>query len=93
MPHQKITTLTLLKTTVALRETLILMTFTAANLFGQILFGAIGLGAFIYGKKQSSFMAMLLGVAISAFPYVVGETWMLYAIGSALTALLFVWRD
>ena len=69
------------------------MTFTAANLFGQILFGAIGLGAFIYGKKQSSFKAMLLGVVISAFPYVVSETWMLYAIGSALTALLFVWKD
>jgi len=32
-------------------------------------------------------------VAISAFPYVVSETWMLYAIGSALTALLFVWKD
>ena len=69
------------------------MTFTAANLLGQILFGAIGLGAFIYGKKQSSFKAMLLGVAISAFPYVVAETWMLYAIGSSLTALLFIWRD
>jgi hypothetical protein len=66
---------------------------SAGNLFAQILFGAIGLGAFIYGKKQSSFKAMLLGVAISAFPYVVSETWMLYAIGSALTALLFVWKD
>ena len=69
------------------------MTFTAVNLFGQILFGAIGLAAFIYGKKQSSFKAMLLGVAISAYPYFVGETWLLYTIGLVLTALLFVWRD
>jgi hypothetical protein len=51
------------------------------------------LAAFIYGKKQSSFKAMLLGVAISAYPYFVPETWMLYAIGSLLTSLLFVWRD
>jgi len=51
------------------------------------------LGAFVYGKKQSSFKAMLLGVAISGFPYVVSETWMLYAIGVLLTALLFLWRD
>lgn len=69
------------------------MTFTAANLFGQILFGAIGLAAFVYGKKQSSFKTMLLAVAIMGFPYVVSETWMLYAIGGVLTLLLFIWRD
>jgi hypothetical protein len=69
------------------------VTFTGANLFGQILFGAFGLAAFIYGKKQGSFKAMLLGVAISAYPYFISETWMLYAIGSLLTSLLFVWRE
>jgi hypothetical protein len=66
------------------------VTFTAANLFGQILFGAIGLASFIYGKKQSSFRAMLLGVAIMAYPYFVAETWLLYTIGGVLTALLFI---
>jgi hypothetical protein len=69
------------------------MSFTAANLFAQILFGAIGLAAFVYGKKQSSFKTMLLAVAIMGFPYVVSETWMLYAIGGVLTLLLFIWRD
>lgn len=69
------------------------MIFTAANLFGQVLFGAIGLGAFVYGKKQSSFKTMLLAVAIMGFPYVVSETWMLYAIGGVLTLLLFIWKD
>jgi hypothetical protein len=66
------------------------VTFTAANLFGQILFGAIGLAAFIYGKKQSSFKAMLLGVAIMAYPYFVAKTWLLYTIGGVLTVLLFI---
>jgi len=69
------------------------LSFTAANLFGQILFGAVGLGAFIYGRRQSSFRAMILGVAISIFPYFLGETWMLYAVGGVLTALIFVWRE
>ena len=69
------------------------MSFTAANLFAQILFGAIGLAAFVYGKKQSSFKTMLLAVAIMGFPYVVSETWMLYAIGGVLTSLLFLWKD
>jgi len=67
--------------------------FTDASLFAQILFGAIGLAAFVYGKKQSSFKTMLLAVAIMGFPYVVSETWMLYAIGGVLTSLLFIWRD
>jgi len=69
------------------------VTFTASNLFGQILFGSIGLTAFVYGKKQSSFKTMLLAVAIMGFPYVVSETWMLYAIGGVLTLLLFILRD
>lgn len=75
------------------RDTLISMSFTAANLFGQILFGAIGLAAFVYGKKQSSFKTMLLAVAIMGFPYVVSETWLLYTTGVLLTALLFLWKD
>lgn len=69
------------------------MIFTTANLFAQVLFGAIGLAAFVYGKKQSSFKTMLLAVAIMGFPYVVSETWMLYAIGAVLTLLLFLWKD
>ncbi len=69
------------------------MSFTAANLFAQILFGAIGLAAFVYGKKQSSFKTMLLAVAMMGFPYVVSETWLLYTIGGVLTSLLFFWRD
>ena len=69
------------------------MSFTTANLLGQILFGAIGLGAFIYGKKQRAFKATLLGIALMAYPYFVPETWMLYAIGTSLTLCLFLFRD
>ena len=69
------------------------MSFIAANLFGQILFGAIGMGAFVYGKKQASFKAMLIGAALIAYPYFVPETWMFYAIGGLLTLCLFLFRD
>ena len=69
------------------------MSFNVTNLFGQVLFGAIGLAAFVYGKKQSSFKTMLLAVAITGFPYVISETWILYGIGGVLTSLLFLWRD
>ncbi len=67
--------------------------FTASNLFAQILFGAIGLGAFVYGKKQSLFKPLFLGVILMAFPYFIEETWLLYLIGTALSASLFVFRD
>ena len=76
-----------------MRDTLTPMSFTAAYLFGQVLFGAIGLAAFIYGRKRPSFKAMLLGVAIMTYSYFVPETWMLYTIGVVLTACLFVFRD
>ena len=68
------------------------MSFTTVNLLGQVLFGAIGMGAFIYGKKQGIFMAMLLGVILMAYPYFVPDTALLYLIGGILTACLFIFR-
>ncbi len=67
--------------------------FTASNLFGQILFGAIGMGAFVYGKKAAQFRPMLIGVALMAFPYFIGETWILYTVGTLLTGGLFFFRE
>jgi len=67
--------------------------FTASNLFGQILFGAIGMGAFVYGRKSEQLRPILIGVALMAFPYFVGATWVLYAVGSFLTAGLFLFRE
>lgn len=64
--------------------------FTASNLFAQLLFGAIGAAAFLYGKKTSALKPMLIGIALMGFPYFLSETWMLYLIGGGLTALLFV---
>ena len=68
------------------------MSFTTANLLGQILFGAIGLGAFVYGKKQKAFKTLLLGIALMAYPYFVPDTLILYTIGIVLTACLFLFR-
>lgn len=66
---------------------------TPANLFGSIAFGIVGFGAFMYGKKTAGVKAMVIGVALMVYPYFVDPTWLLYTIGLALTAALFVFRD
>lgn len=64
-----------------------------ANLIGSIIFGGIGLAAFIYGKKTSSLKSMMIGGALMVYPYVIPGTAALYAIGILLTACLFFFRD
>ncbi len=64
-----------------------------ADLFGSLLFGVIGLAAVIYGRKSLRWKPMCIGVILMAFPYFVAQTWLLYVIGGALCAGLFVFRD
>lgn len=66
---------------------------TPGNLFGAIVFGAIGMAAFVYGKRAGHMKAVLLGIALMVFPYFVSSDWLLYVIGGALTASLFIFKD
>ena len=69
------------------------LNLSASNLLGQLLFGGIGFVAFVYGKKTDSMKPMLIGVALSVYPWFVkGDLW-LYSIGIALTVSLFIFRD
>ena len=65
----------------------------AADLVADLVFGAIGMAAFIYGRKQGRLKTMLISVAIMAYPYFVSGTLLLYGIGILLTAALFVFTD
>ena len=64
-----------------------------AYLFGSILFGAVGLAAFIYGKRLARWKPLVLGIALMAYPYFVSRTWAVYAVGVILSALIFLLRD
>jgi len=66
---------------------------TPANLFGMLVFGVIGSGAFMYGKKTAGWRAMSIGAALVFVPSFIDPTWLMYAVGAALTAALFVFRD
>jgi hypothetical protein len=62
---------------------------TPGSLFAGILFGSIGAGAFLYGKRQAEFRVMLTGIALIALPYLIANTLWLYAAGAALCASLY----
>jgi hypothetical protein len=64
---------------------------TSLLLWG-LLFGSIGLGYFVYGKRQRVVMPLACGLALMAFPYFVSNTVLLVAIGLALMALPYFFR-
>jgi len=59
---------------------------TPAYLAGLLLFGVIGMVAWWHGKRRQRPTVKWLGLALMLYPYVVPQTWLLYAIGAALTA-------
>lgn len=65
---------------------------SAAQLMWGVLFGSIGLGYFIYGKKQHAAMPMICGISLMVYPYFVSNTLALVAIGLAISALPYFFR-
>ena len=54
--------------------------------------GAIGLGYFVYGKKQSKAVPLLCGIGLMAYPYFIENIWMLLGIGLILCLAPFFVR-
>ena len=59
----------------------------------MLAFSAIGGAAILYGRKNGRTKALVLGIALIGYQFVVTQTWQLYALGVGLTAALFLWRD
>ena len=69
------------------------MNFTGAELLADLIFGVIGMAAFVYGKKQGQWKTTLLAVLLMGYPYFISGTLLLYGIGVVLTLALFVFYD
>ena len=54
-----------------------------------ILTGAIGVGYFIYGKRQTKFAPLVAGMALCVYPYFVDSVLWLVVIGAGLVAAPF----
>jgi hypothetical protein len=64
----------------------------AMSLLWSVLFGSVGLGFFVYGKKQRAVVPLVCGLTLMVFPYFVSSTILLVILGSALVALPYFFR-
>jgi hypothetical protein len=66
--------------------------FDTASLLWGVLFSSIGLGYFIYGRKQQKLVPLLCGIGLMGFTFFVSNVWALAAIGIVLMALPYFVR-
>jgi hypothetical protein len=52
-----------------------------------VLFGALGLGFFTYGRRQKSVIPLMAGIALFVVPYFISNVYLLVIAGAALVAL------
>jgi len=66
--------------------------FSVEWLMLSLLFSSIGLGYFVYGKKQRSAIPLITGLILIAYPYFVNNLWMLCGVGVVLIVLPYFIR-
>ena len=64
---------------------------TAVLLWG-LLFGSIGFGFFLYGKKQKAVVPLITGIALCVVPYFIANVYALVIVGMILMAIPFIVR-
>lgn len=64
-----------------------------SSLIWGVLFGAVGLGYFVYGKKQRAVVPLLVGVALMAMPYFISNSWVLVGLGGGIAAVPYFFRE
>jgi hypothetical protein len=58
-----------------------------AGLLWGLVFGSIGMGYFVYGRKQYRLVPLLCGLGLMLFPYFLSNSYAIVAIGAALMAV------
>ena len=67
------------------------MSGTVLLMWGM-LFGAIGFGFFLYGRKQKSVVPLITGIALSVVPYFIANVYVLVIVGVILVAIPYFVR-
>lgn len=63
-----------------------------ATLLWGMLFGAIGVGYFIYGKRQAMIVPLVCGIALMVYPWFVPGAWLTLIVGIVLMAVPYFVR-
>jgi hypothetical protein len=61
-----------------------------STLMWGVIFGSLGLGFFVYGKKQRAIIPFLSGIGLMVFPYFISNVFILITTGIIFVALPFV---
>jgi multisubunit Na+/H+ antiporter MnhG subunit len=65
---------------------------SSAQLIWGMIFGAIGLGFFVYEKRQKAAVPLTVGIALFIFSYFISNVFLLVIVGSVLVALPYFVR-
>ncbi len=65
---------------------------TTAQLLWGVLFSSIGLGYFLYGKKQRTVVPLVCGIALMVYPYFISSPTLLVIVGVVLAAIPYFVR-
>ena len=63
------------------------------TLMASFVFGMVGLGMVMFGKKAGRFVPMAAGAALMAVPYVISNLIALIVVGVALSAAPWIVRE
>ena len=66
--------------------------FNTHFLFASLIWGSIGMGYFIYGKRQSSLIPMIGGVLLIAVSFFVSSALMMSLVGIGLVITMYFLR-
>ena len=67
--------------------------FNPYNLLAGFIFGTLGWGAFMYGKRLDRWQPRVIGLALMLYPYVFSNGWLLWGVGVGLLVLLWFYHD
>jgi hypothetical protein len=63
---------------------------STATLIWGVIFGSIGLGLFVYGKKRKLLVSLFCGIGLMVIPYFIGNIYLLVLAGLVMSVLPFV---
>lgn len=63
-----------------------------AVLLWGLLFGSIGFGFFLYGKRQKTVVPLITGIVLCVVPYFIANVYVLVGVGVILVAIPYFVR-